>query len=572
MKKILVCLAALVLLMATVAMAEVQVEAILLERSVNICKATNCYVNRAADGYHLYDEDGNVLSAAYKSITVKQNGYYLEVQNESNSVTLNCLGLLDAQGREILPLEYGDFSIIEPDWVLAYVLGPAEGDVGEYKDSQGNKYIVTRTDVVYKGKIIGSMGREDYIKSYSVGAAGSYLFVKRDSTHMYWLDGSFNRMDVEAKDFVATKEFSEIYKKGVFHNPTQQYAFVAGCTLTPDQVDQSIWLDADKGTLLDLQGNVIASGLKCDYVYYRGNYFVIKKDGLCGIIDFQGNEIVPMQYKEIAYHDDGMFLQGYNALVDEKGRLSYVDVNGTITASVDYELSYSDYKGFGFNAPIVAVKNMGKYTLISATHGELPGKYDDVLTPAGTNSFIAVQKDGLWGIVDMAGEVVVPFELRWGPTISADGSLITGSTEAREYFLYKVTSSSAAAPSVPESWTEVKTSGEDVDTTPVLAEGAWECTCGVITNGKFCPECGSKKPEATATPEPTATPAPAVDDGSWTCDCGSVNAGKFCPECGAKKPEATPVPTATPEPQCVSCGYKPEGATPKFCPECGTKF
>ena len=52
MKKILVCLAALVLLMATVAMAEVQVEAILLERSVNICKATNCYVNRAADGYH----------------------------------------------------------------------------------------------------------------------------------------------------------------------------------------------------------------------------------------------------------------------------------------------------------------------------------------------------------------------------------------------------------------------------------------------------------------------------------------------------------------------------------------
>ena len=63
-----------------------------------------------------------------------------------------------------------------------------------------------------------------------------------------------------------------------------------------------------------------------------------------------------------------------------------------------------------------------------------------------------------------------------------------------------------------------------------------------------------------------------MDDGSWTCDCGSVNAGKFCPECGAKKPEATPVPTATPEPQCVSCGYKPEGATPKFCPECGTKF
>ena len=61
-----------------------------------------------------------------------------------------------------------------------------------------------------------------------------------------------------------------------------------------------------------------------------------------------------------------------------------------------------------------------------------------------------------------------------------------------------------------------------------------------------------------------AEAAPADD--SWDCTCGSHNTGKFCPECGTKKPEA-PV-----EPQCSSCGYKPEGAAPKFCPDCGTKF
>lgn len=55
--------------------------------------------------------------------------------------------------------------------------------------------------------------------------------------------------------------------------------------------------------------------------------------------------------------------------------------------------------------------------------------------------------------------------------------------------------------------------------------------------------------------------APA--DGSWSCTCGAINTTKFCPECGQKKPE---------DPQCSSCGYKPEGAAPKFCPECGTKF
>ena len=50
---------------------------------------------------------------------------------------------------------------------------------------------------------------------------------------------------------------------------------------------------------------------------------------------------------------------------------------------------------------------------------------------------------------------------------------------------------------------------------------AWKCACGATATGKFCPECGAKKPE----------PQPSV---GWTCTCGAVNAGKFCPECGEK--------------------------------------
>ena len=48
----------------------------------------------------------------------------------------------------------------------------------------------------------------------------------------------------------------------------------------------------------------------------------------------------------------------------------------------------------------------------------------------------------------------------------------------------------------------------------------WACSCGASNTGKFCGNCGARRPEPK----------------SWTCSCGATSSTPFCGNCGAKRP------------------------------------
>ncbi len=475
-------------------------------RSVDLNEETNTMAIQGKDSrmYGLYAADGTALTEE-KYIHMYASYDMYEVAVESG---VNVLGMLDSTGKLVVPMEYGDIEYISDRWQLGVKLTAATADNYDYKSFSNSSefYLVEAYDVYYCGAKVGSLARSEYYNAY---AYGDYLYVSDKERNYTYYNKEFIASGYEGS---YSSEYDE-KRDGIYHQGSGQQAFVAGCTLTSDEVELDIF-EVD-GRMVDLQGNVLfALDAKYDYVSkFKGNYAYVSMNSQKGLIDRTGREVMACEYDDISYGET-YFEGGYQIAVKD-GKVGFVNTDGEVTCEFKY--SENNVKS-SYKMPLTYLNDLdGSAIVLSGAVGELPTHYAEVriLSTNGCPVFAAKDSKGNAGIINLYGEELIALDGTYDDTydfqISNDGQLVIGGVGG-VYNVYQFTSEQ-------------------------------------LNPGNAQDKAETQTEEAASADE-------------WKCSNGHANTGKFCSECG----EARPI-------QCSKCGYQPEnGTAPKFCSECGNAF
>lgn len=492
-------------------------------------------------GYAVFDVHGNKLSEEYSYVGTNTYGYSVKVENGS----VHCEGFVDFNGKVLVPTIYGDVKAYDSKWMMGILFTEATSDNYDYKTYGDTPkfYLIDQVHAYFNGEKVGELSRDQFDDYYTVH--GDYLYMKDRAGNYHYYDKNFKESGYAGNG--STSEYDRVYANRTYtyyHRGSNQVAFAAGCTLTPDEVDTSI-VD-NNGQLLDLQGNVIAE-LQYNYIYdFKNGYARVKnKQNKYGLINDKGEEIIACLYDELEY--DGPSL-GYISAVKD-GKQGFVCLaDGSETGFIYAENAVKVYTPFAFITDLD-----GSIIVESAAIGVLPVHYQDYRASyTGASPIVTVKSNGACGVIGLYGEEIIPFNSNYTDTYNLDVSYDGTVVLTRDDMIYRI----------------------DYDLTPVAEEPApvedpvaptadegWTCPgCGQVNAyaAKFCPNDGTPQPEPEPEPEPVA-------EAGWTCPtCNAQNpeTANFCPNDGTKRPPM--------EWTCPGCGNV-NPAEANFCPNDGTK-
>lgn len=399
------------------------------------------YYKNSDEKYGVMTLDGNKGSGAIYDYAEQEEQYFAVVTTmpaeSSDPTSINCFGLVDAEGNVLIPEQYASISVLNERFAQACeVTGITTSKDEALVYSSNNPYSITASDgdTLYKGvwyiydlttgeKVNGATGTNsqycfaygNYVKYYTddgdqitVGADGAKIAEGAD----LFDDGSYAVTEDNTGavyDADNNKLFSFKYEDYVPSYRTGDY-FIAS-----KYKDGTTYY-----VLLDESGKVVSAEFD-KYITVYGN--LIEADG--GIYDFDGNEVISGTYDSVYIDDitkDYWMLKSGDVytMINEAGEVLFKEtydddhyINSSyFTASKDAEgsdLYYSfkdnDYTIAGYSmAPwLVEVESANFiYYLVNTLTGETIidgyGDYKYVLSTDGQMYIYAEQADNEYDI------------------------------------------------------------------------------------------------------------------------------------------------------------------------------
>ena len=140
---------------------------------------------------------------------------------------------------------------------------------------------------------------------------------------------------------------------------------------------------------------------KNNNLWYEKNVLKVSKNGKYGLIDFNGKELLPIEYDEITTLD-GM----ENSIIIKKDeKVGLVNDNGSIIIDVNYK----EIKALGetYKEGYITIDESDKYGVVSATKRQiLENKYDEI-SSVYLKDYYLVRENGKKELIDSDGKVIL---------------------------------------------------------------------------------------------------------------------------------------------------------------------
>jgi len=329
--------------------------------------------------YGLIDFEGNVLlNCEYDEITSLKSVESNFIVKQNNKV-----GLVNSKGQDIIKTEYADIRVLKEGYKNEYLI----------VDENGNSGVISTSGTV----ILNPTYKEiKYIDS-------AEIFVAK----------------IEEKWTLINKNLE------VLNNEYNNYISVKGDNVIVEK-------DGKYGIITTKGEQKIAPNYE-SLEYAFSVYYIAKQGGKYGIINIENTNIIPFEYENMYYLEEKEILVAditatetalFDSNLSQKLKGIFVFHEDYIKARVDGQNKYYTYKFEEKQNKDILTKNTlfvsekdGKYGYVNVAGDVVIDYIYDEAKEQNEAGYSAVKQNGVWGVIDKAGKLVLE------PSVNLDNSL-----------------------------------------------------------------------------------------------------------------------------------------------------